>query len=172
MKKNKQTTPWFCQPIDNRLSYSLIFIIIIAGFILISFSLKSLRLQIERLIDLQNQELKVSTENKEPSSIKNKDKMLTVKVKVDAKKQRVFDGEIDDSGKISIVEALSDIKEARGLGFNYNQDNNKTTIKEINGVEIKDGNYNLRYYINGFETSNDPAQVQVGAGDTVEITAL
>lgn len=168
MKKRGNSKFCLTNDINNKISYGIILAVVIIGFAVIGASAWSLNSQMDRLINTRN----VSFSSVKCKSGRCKtEKLLTVKIKVDGKKQRIFDGENENLDKISILEALEEIKETKGLEFDYETRGDSVVVKNINGIEVNNNN-NLIYYLNGKPVTSDIKKVEVSAGDLVEIVTL
>lgn len=158
--------------IDERIAYLVIGATAIIGFSVVSASLWGLSSQIGRLVEMQSiSPLEKKSVSNTPVILKADSRLLTVKLKINSKKQRIFDGEAEVPQEISIFEMLNEIKDTNELDIEYQATNNKTVIKSINGVETGQG-YALSYYINGEEVQGDIKDIKVKAGDMVEIITL
>lgn len=168
MKKKKNSKFCLTNDINNKISYGIILAVVIIGFAVIGASAWSLNSQMDRLINIRS--VSFSSVKCKSSRCKT-EKLLTVKIKVDGKKQRIFDGENENPDKISILEALDEIKETKGLEFDYETRGDSVVVKNINGIEVNNNN-NLIYYLNGKPITGDIKKVEVSAGDLVEIVTL
>lgn len=162
----------FNTPISNKVAYSVISAALLIGLILVLSSLLSLFIQINILMRVSGQDFIVEESETGESSYEGEssDNVLTVKVKANGNKQRVFYGDSEDTAKMSLLDILDEINTAQGLTIDYSEDlsSGKKTIKNIDGVDVTN-HYELTYYINGRQTPKDPSVIKAGIGDVVEL---
>lgn len=182
MVKKKQEKTSFCEcQFDARKIFLITIAITVIGFVIITAILLSLNIKIDELMNIHNKysynpaSFKKSAKTDAAQSLKptleKKDNVLTVRIKADHKPNRIFEGESDQNEKTPLLDVLSEIKDVKGLQIEYETAGNKTVIKTIDGIDVKN-TYKLEYYVNGQLVTKDLNNTKVGIGDMVEIVTL
>lgn len=187
MVKKKQEKINFCEcQFDARKFFLIIIAIIAVSFIIIFTLIWSLNIRVNELMNVPNKynyrpvssqkatnniAAKTDAAQSLKPTLEKKDNVLTVRIKADHKPNRIFEGESDQNEKTPLLDVLSEIKDAKGLQLEYETVGNRTAVKTIDGIDVKD-TYKLAYYVNGQLVTGDLSGAKVGIGDIVEIVTL
>lgn len=176
---------------DMRTIFLATMAILTVGFVIMITLLVSLNMRIDEMMEIQGRynfnsvNLKKTTNGTSPSSsatkagsaekfkstLERKGNVLTVRVQVDHKPNRIFEGQSEQNEKMPLLEVLDEIEEAKGLHVEYETAGNQTVVKAIDGIDVKTA-YKLEYYVNGQLVTEDLNRAKVGVGDVVEIVTL
>lgn len=190
--KKKQEKTNFCGQWDMRKIFLATMAVLVIGFVIMISLLWFLNMRMDQMMEIQsrynynsvsfkktrnntdsptNSATKTSSVKNLKSALERKGNVLTVRVQVDHKPNRIFEGESEQKDKIPLLEVLGEIEEAKGLLIEYETVGNQTIVKAIDGIDVKNA-YKLEYYVNGQLVTEDLSRAKVGVGDLVEIVTL
>jgi len=193
-KKQQKTNAW---KYDMRTIFLATMATLVIGFVIMITLLFSLNMRIDQMMELQGRynynstsakkstgstsittsASKSSTTTKKSvaedfkSALERKGNVLTVRIQVDHKPDRIFEGESEQKEKMPLLEVLGEIEKAKGLHVEYETVGNQTIVKAIDGIDVKN-TYTLEYFVNGQLVTGDLNRAKVGVGDIVEIVTL
>lgn len=189
-KKQGKTNFWECR-CDIKTIFLATMAILTVGFVIMITLLVSLNMRIDEIMEIQRRynlnsvslkkttnstssnssAIKTGAAEKFKSTLERKGNVLTVRIQVDHKPNRIFEGQSDQNEKMLLLEVLDEIEEAKGLHIKYETIGNQTIVKAIDGIDVKN-DYKLEYYVNGQLVTEDLNRAKVGVGDVVEIVTL